>query len=65
MGGSNVPQAFPNFSICLHFITLRTVVNVLIPDASHCVWSVIPQSAVRKDNTQQKQKQSGNVVRIA
>ena len=65
MGGYNVPQAFPNFLICLHFIRLRTVVNVLIPDASHCMWSVIPQSAVRKDNIQQKQKQSGNEVRTA
>jgi len=26
MGGSNVPQAFPNYLICLHFIRISTVI---------------------------------------
>ena len=33
MGGSNLPQAFPNYLICLRFIRISTVVHAYQPSS--------------------------------
>jgi len=51
MGGSNLPQAFPNYFICLCFIRISTVSLLLHIHGGHHFWTAVSYKSHVKGQT--------------